>query len=96
MHDLLFEHQDELETEDLAGYAGELGLDVERFLRDLDEDVHAERIREDVMSAECSGARGTPTFFVGERRHIGPYDAQTLIAELEASRRAGAAGVRGV
>ena len=95
MHDLLFEHQDELETEDLAGYAGNLGLDVERFLRDLDEDVHAERIREDVMSAECSGARGTPTFFVGERRHVGPYDAQTLIAELEASRQAGAAGVRG-
>ncbi|HEX5969542.1 MAG TPA: Na+/H+ antiporter NhaA [Intrasporangium sp.] len=95
MHDLLFEHQEELETEDLAGYAGALGLDVERFLRDLDEEVHAERIREDVMSAECSGARGTPTFFVGERRHIGPYDAQTLIAELEASRQAGAAGVRG-
>lgn len=95
MHDLLFEHQDELETEDLAGYAGAMGLDVERFLRDLDEEVHAERIREDVMSAECSGARGTPTFFVGERRHIGPYDAQTLIAELEASRQAGAADVRG-
>ncbi len=95
MHDVLFEHQDELETEDLAGYAGKLGLDVERFLRDLDEDVHAERVREDVMSAEASGARGTPTFFVGERRHVGPYDAQTLIAELEASRQAGAAGVRG-
>jgi Na+/H+ antiporter NhaA len=95
MHDLLFEHQGELETEDLAGYAGDLGLDVERFLRDLDEDVHAERVREDVMSAECSGARGTPTFFVGERRHVGPYDAQTLIAELEASRQAGTAGVRG-
>jgi len=95
MHDLLFEHQDELETEDLAGYAGDLGLDVERFLRDLDEDVYAERIREDVKSAEASGARGTPTFFVGDLRHVGPYDAQTLIAELEASRQAGTAGVRG-
>ncbi|HEY9496488.1 MAG TPA: Na+/H+ antiporter NhaA, partial [Intrasporangium sp.] len=92
MHDVLFEHQDELETEDLAGYAGKLGLDVERFLRDLDEDVHAERVREDVMSAEASGARGTPTFFVGERRHVGPYDAQTLIAELEASRQADVRG----
>ena len=87
MHDLLFEHQGELETEDLAGYAGELGLDVERFLRDLDDEVHNDRIREDVRSAEASGARGTPTFFVGDQRHVGPYDAQTLIAELEASRR---------
>lgn len=86
MHDLLFAHQDELELADLAGYAGEIGLDVERFLRELDERVHAERIRADVAGAEASGARGTPTFFVGTTRHVGPYDAETLIDELEASR----------
>jgi hypothetical protein len=38
-----------------------------------------------VTDAEASGARGTPTFFVGNRRHQGPYDARTLIAELEAA-----------
>ena len=86
MHDLLFEHQDQLELEDLAGYAGDLGLDIEEFLRDVHELAHAVRIRDDVQSAEASGARGTPTFFVGDQRHIGPYDAQTLIAELEQSR----------
>ena len=51
---------------------------------------NAERIRADVASAEASGARGTPTFFVGSARHIGPYDAESLIAELEASRSAAA------
>jgi protein-disulfide isomerase len=86
MHDLLFAHQEELGLQDLAGYAGDLRLDVEQFLTDLDEQRHAARVREDVSSAEASGARGTPTFFVGSRRHVGPYDAQTLIAELEASR----------
>jgi Na+/H+ antiporter NhaA len=86
MHDLLFRHQDGLAFEDLIGYAGELGLDVEDFVRDVEEDRHADRVREDVMSAEASGARGTPTFFVGEDRHIGPYDTETLAAELEASR----------
>jgi Na+/H+ antiporter NhaA len=85
MHDLLFAHQDRLELEDLAGYAGRLGLDVEDFLRDIDEQRHASHIREDVADAEASGARGTPTFFVGDRRHQGPYDARTLIAELEAA-----------
>lgn len=89
MHDVLFANQDELELEDLAGYAGTLGLDVERFLRDVDEQRHAGRIREDVASAEASGARGTPTFFIGSRRHVGPYDAATLIAELEAGRAEG-------
>ena len=87
MHDLLFAHQDQLELEDLAGYAGRLGLDVEDFLRDIDEQRHASRIREDVADAEASGARGTPTFFVGNRRHQGPYDARTLITELEAAQR---------
>jgi Na+/H+ antiporter NhaA len=86
MHDLLFRHQDALEFEDLVGYAGELRLDVEAFVRDLEEERHAERIREDVMSAEASGARGTPTFFVDEARHVGPYDAETLARELDASR----------
>jgi len=86
-HDLLFEHQDELELEDLVGYAGELGLDVERFTRHIEEGRHSARVRADVASADASGARGTPTFFVGERRHVGPYDAETLAAELEATRR---------
>jgi len=86
MHDLLFVHQEELTFEDLVGYAGELGLDVEDFVRDMEEDRLAERVREDVVSAEASGARGTPTFFVGEDRHVGPYDTETLAAELEASR----------
>ncbi len=83
-HDTLFAHQDELEFEDLVGHAAELGLDVERFARELEDGVHSQRVREDVASADASGARGTPTFFVGKRRHVGPYDAETLAAELRA------------
>ena len=86
MHDLLFAHQDELQYEDVAGYAADLGMDVEKFLRDIDDERTAERIRADVVSAEASGARGTPTFFIGGRRHTGPFDAATLAAELERSR----------
>ena len=86
MHDLLVEHQDQLELEDLLGYAAELGLDVERFTRDLGTGRHAERVRNDVISAEASGARGTPTFFVGDLRHVGAYDAETLARALTAAR----------
>ncbi len=85
-HDILFRNQDQLELEDLLGYAGELDLDVERFARELEEGVHSPRVREDVASSEASGARATPTFFVGDRRHVGPYDAETLASELRASR----------
>ena len=83
---MLFQHQDELEFEDLLGYAGELDLDVERFARELELGVHAGRVLEDVVSAEASGARATPTFFVCGRRHVGPHDAATLAAALEACR----------
>jgi protein-disulfide isomerase len=86
MHDLLFEHQDELEPEDLIGYAADLELDVEQFTRELVDGRHAERVREDVASAEASGARGTPTFFIGSRRHVGPYDAEALARQLQATR----------
>ena len=90
MHDLLFRHQDELEFEDLVGYAADLELDVEQFVRTIDDEQTARRIRADVASAEASGARGTPTFFIGDRRHTGPYDAETLATELLVSRdRAG-------
>jgi Na+/H+ antiporter NhaA len=84
MHDKLYANQDELEVEDLLGYAEEVDLDVEVFARDLSDERLAERVREDVASADASGARGTPTFFIGDRRHVGPYDAETLARELEA------------
>ena len=86
MHDLLFTHQDELEPEDLAGYAGDLGLDVEAFLRDLDDEDTAAQVRADVASAEASGARGTPPLVVGDARHTGPHDTATLARALGASR----------
>src|SRR5699024_11561795 len=62
MHDVLFAHQDELEIEDLMGYAGEMGLDVEKFARDMEDPRNVRRVREDVASAEASAARSTPTF----------------------------------
>jgi predicted DsbA family dithiol-disulfide isomerase len=63
-----------------------LRLDLDRFVDDLQERVHAEHVRLDVASAEASGARGTPTFFIGDRRHSGPWDAETLAGALEADR----------
>jgi Na+/H+ antiporter NhaA len=88
MHDLLFLHQDELTVTDLLGYAGQLGLDVEAFAHALDDEQVARRVREDVASADASGARGTPTFFVGEVRHVAPHDTQTLARALEEAARA--------
>jgi Na+/H+ antiporter NhaA len=86
MNDKLLEHQAELTTPDLARYAEELGLDVERFLDELNRREHAARVAEDVASADASGVAGTPSFFINGRRHQGAYDIETLTAAVRAAR----------
>ena len=85
MHDLLLEHQGDLGPSDLVGYAEQLGLDVDRFHDDLRQGMGAQRIEEDVDSADQSGVTGTPTFFVNGRRHAGAYDIETLSAVVRAA-----------
>ncbi len=86
MHDTLLAHQDELTPRDLGRHAQKLGLDVERFWRELREREHAARVDEDVSSADTSGVAGTPSFFVNGRRHQGAYDTSALTAAVRAAR----------
>jgi NhaA family Na+:H+ antiporter len=83
MHDLLFQHQGAFTEEHLVQYAAELGLDVDRFRQDLADHVYADRVRQDFMSGVRSGANGTPSFFLNEVRYDGPWDVDSLIAEIE-------------
>jgi NhaA family Na+:H+ antiporter len=83
MHDRLFEHTGTLDRRQLVRFAEELNLDVERFERELDEHTHADRVREDFLSGVRSGANGTPTFFLNGVRYDGPWDLDSLIAEIE-------------
>ena len=86
MHDVLLEHQRELRPVDLVRYAAELGLDVDRFREDLRRHVGADRVAEDVDSADSSGVAGTPTFFINGRRQYGAYDIDTLTAAVKTAK----------
>jgi protein-disulfide isomerase len=83
MHDLLFEDQKHLAVPDLIARAKTLGLDVERFERELLGRMHAVRVEEDFLSGVRSGVMGTPTFFINGMRHDGSYDEPTLMNALE-------------
>ncbi len=83
MHHMLFEHQGTLERSNLRRFAEQIGLDTERFERELDGHVHAGRVREDFLSGVRSGANGTPTFFLNGARYDGPWDLDSLAAEIE-------------
>jgi Na+/H+ antiporter NhaA len=78
LHDQLLEHQGALTVRDLIGYAGALGLNVERFTADLRKHAGAAHVAEDTDSADLSGVSGTPTFFVNGMRHYGAYDIESL------------------
>src|SRR6266404_8491130 len=82
MHDLLFENQSTLDVSHLVGFAETLGLDSERFIRELEGRVHLERVREDFMSGVRSGVNGTPAFFINGVRHDGPWDMQSLLTSI--------------
>jgi protein-disulfide isomerase len=86
MHDLLLAHQDDLRPVDVARYAGELGLDVERFRSEMQRHAHEARVAQDVESADLSGVSGTPTFFVNGLRQYGAYDVATLGTAVRTAR----------
>jgi Na+/H+ antiporter NhaA len=86
MHDLLFEHQDELKPSDLIRYAGDIDLDVEQFAEELRTHLYRDRVLADVEGADVSGATGTPTFFVNGQRHQGAFDLDTLTRAVKAAR----------
>jgi protein-disulfide isomerase len=86
MHDILLDHQGELQTEHLTAYAKQLALDADRLLEELRRRAHAGRVSQDVASADESGVSGTPTFFINGRRHYGAYDIATLTETVRSVR----------
>jgi Na+/H+ antiporter NhaA len=82
MHDLMIDHQHEIEMRDLRDYAESIGLDLDRFWEDLRGRDFAERVAEDVESADESLVTGTPSFFINGRRHEGAYDIDTLTEKV--------------
>lgn len=95
MHDLLMARQHALRGSDLLRYAEEVGLDVDRFRRDMEQHRGALRVAEDVDSADLSGVSGTPTFFINGRRHHGAYDIEALTRAVERARQLALARQRG-
>jgi Na+/H+ antiporter NhaA len=86
MNDKLLANQDALTMRDLVEYAGELGLDVERFWDELRRREHEPRVADDVSSADASGVAGTPSFFVNGTRYEGAYDVETLTRVVRMAR----------
>ena len=89
MYGMLFMHQRALEHADLVAYADRIGLDVERFTRELDEHAYAEKVRLQAEGGRMLGATGTPSFFIDGRPYTGPYEPADLLVALGAGTGSG-------
>jgi protein-disulfide isomerase len=86
MHDRIYENQDRLGPPLLFALAEELGLDPQDLRAALTAGEFEPRVRRDFLSGVRSGVNGTPTFFLGEQRHDGPWEFDDLVRALEGRR----------
>ncbi len=88
-HDKLFANQRQLKLENLKQYAQELGLDMERFDRDMLDLKNKTSIDADMAEASAMGLTGTPGFFVNGRylRGAKPFADFAKLINAELTRR---------
>lgn len=85
MHDLLYENQKDLNQRLLFKLAEQLRLPLQGLELTLQNKLYEAKIQKDFMGGVKSGVSGTPTFFVNEQRHIGPFDYEDLVNAVEAA-----------
>jgi protein-disulfide isomerase len=87
-HDSLYEHQDRLGPPLFLTLVRYLGLSEAELQAALAARTYAPKVRNDFLGGVRSGVNGTPTFFIGSRRHDGSYEFDDLVAAIEARLRA--------
>ena len=74
----------ESKREVFVGFAEDLGLDMDQFMRDIDDPQTVERITADKDAGLQLGVRGTPTLFINEQM-IQLQSLEQLKADIEAA-----------
>jgi protein-disulfide isomerase len=77
MHDRLFANQRAMSRQDILAHAGTLGLDMTKFMADLDGPRLQAVLDRDLGEGRKVGVEGTPTFFINGTALVGaqPIDA---------------------
>ncbi len=86
MHDALYAHAWALEPEAIRGYAANLGLELDRFERDLAGGAVLRRVREQRVSGHHLGVDATPTLFINNVRYTGALRSGALEGAIEGQR----------
>lgn len=89
MSDAIFEKMPELELAELPGIAKEIGLNEGKFKSCLDSGKHAEKIKQQMNTANAAGISGTPGTVIiarnGKRDFVGgAYPIEEVKAKIDA------------
>ncbi len=88
-HDRIFENQSDLTREAYINYAKELGLDLDRFTKDMDSKKYEYLWESDDKQADSLGVRGTPTYFINGKKVRGYKPFEFWKEEIEAILKGG-------
>ena len=85
MHDKIFKNQRQMSEENYVVWAGEIGLDVEEFKKDMASAAIKARVDKDVKEAGRLGVTGTPGFFINGRHMSGakPFSEFKVVIDEE-------------
>jgi protein-disulfide isomerase len=90
MHDKLFENYRALSNDKFIEWAGELGLDVEKFKTDMASAEVQALVTEEMKQAGSVGVRGTPTFFINGKKPAGrSFELYKSIIDEEITKKKG-------
>jgi protein-disulfide isomerase len=85
MHDKMFANQRALTDENFETWAKEIGLDVAKFKKDMQDPAIKKEILAQQQQGSTLGARGTPAFFINGRFLSGaqPFPAFKALIDEE-------------
>jgi NhaA family Na+:H+ antiporter len=83
MHDAIFDRAPPIGREQLVDMARAIGLDVDRFERDLASSEVRSHIEGHMVDGRKDGVTGTPTLFVDGVRYDGAWDFHSMLEALE-------------
>ncbi|MBC7398271.1 MAG: thioredoxin domain-containing protein [Bdellovibrionales bacterium] len=83
MHYLLFQNQDELDMELMLGLAEEMGLNLNKFMADLQNPKTLDRVKLEIAQGEKQGVEKTPGIFVNGLKFEGEITPESLKEAIE-------------
>jgi protein-disulfide isomerase len=85
MHDLIYEHQDELDEPDVNGmlpFAETLKLNIKKFAQDSNSREVILKVETDFESGIRSGVNGTPSFFINGNKLNSYVESYESLADV--------------